>query len=150
MANIVRGSAANMKQRRVRMQSGDQSPILTVFGNPPALVRVENEEHLYLAQAIADAQGGILVATPTRTIMATPAKGQVNYRGPSAPAQVATPAQTGQPTGILQADRLPIPSNGNGSHAQAAAAPGMCGRCGGSGHTTRGVCPVCRGTKVAR
>lgn len=144
MASIVRGSAANMSRRRVPVRSGDQSPILTVYGNPPQLIRVESEEYLHLAQAIANELGRVFVVTPTRTMLAernqatTPATGQ--GRAPA-------PTQPMTPTGFLQADQLAPPSNGHAPQLPA----GVCNRCGGTGATGRGTpCPVCGGRKVAR
>lgn len=144
MASIVRGSAANMSKRRVRMPSGDQSPILTVYGSPPSLIRVESEEYLHLAQAIANELGRVFVVTPTRTIAA-----ERNQATPATTGQGRAPApmQTA-PTGILQADQYARPSNG-------AAAPqipaGVCPRCAGTKQTARGAtCPVCNGRGMTR
>lgn len=126
------------------MPSGDQSPILTVFGNPPTLIRVDSEEHLHLAQAIANQVGRILVVTPSRTIAAERATpGRIIPTNGTHP----TPLVSGTQGGFLQADQYAPPSNGTEAQAPA----GMCPRCGGTGQTSRGtVCPVCSGRKVTR
>jgi hypothetical protein len=144
---MLRGSAVNMKQRRGRVPSGDKSPMLTVYGNPPQLVRVESEEMLYLAQAIANAHGKIFVVTPSRTLIAEPQTATATAAGKALQPNMAQ--QPTRPTGILQADQYPVAQNGNGAHAPETPA-GMCGRCHGTGTTTRGVCPVCAGRRVAR
>lgn len=124
------------------MPSGDQSPILTVYGNPPQLIRVESEDYLHLAQAIANELGRVFVVTPTRTMVA-----ERNQATPPAVQGATMPAQTQNPTGFLQADQYAPPSNGATPQLPA----GLCNRCGGTGVTGRGTpCPVCSGRKVTR
>jgi hypothetical protein len=142
MASIVRGSAASTNRRRGPVPSGDQSPILTVYGNPPQLIRVENEDYLDLAQAIADRVGRIFVVTSKRTLVAT--RNQPTPAGQGSPQTLAPSI----PGGILQADQLPPAQNG---HAPQQAVAGMCPRCGGSKVTAGGrTCPVCGGKGVTR
>jgi hypothetical protein len=147
MASITRGSQASTNGKRGKTQYGDQSPILTVFGEPPQVIRVTAEQHLPLAQALVEKLGRMMVVVdhPPRTILASPSNGVV-HPGMMMPAM--TPAGGQAPQGpILQADQLP-PARNSATTPRAAA--GKCIRCDGTGQTTRGACPVCGGKGVAR
>lgn len=148
MAGITRGSQASTNGKRGKTQYGDQSPILTVFGEPPQVIRVTAEQHLPLAQALVEKLGRMMVVVddPPRTILASPSNGVVS---PNMTMPAMAPAGTqGQQAPILQADQLPAARN-SASAPQGTA--GTCGRCGGGGKTNRGVtCPVCNGKGVTR
>jgi hypothetical protein len=147
MASITRGSQASTNGRRAKTQYGDQSPILTVFGEPPQVIRVTTEQHLPLAQALVEKLGRMMVVVdnPPRTILASPSNGVVS---PSMAMPAMAPAGIQAQQGpILQMDQLPAASN---SATAPRAAAGKCLRCQGSGQTPRGSCPVCNGKGVAR
>ena len=107
---------------------GEQAPVMTVYGNPPQLIRLESDQLMHLATALIEKLGQCWVVTPTRCVLATRTETPPVLQMPVVPPPVVPPPQ---------------------ANGQAVAAAGTCNRCHGEGRTARGdICPVCNGKRV--
>ena len=132
MPSIMRESrVATSKQQAAKAADptpGDQVPVMTIYGDPPQLIRLESDHLMYLATKLIETLGQCWVVTPTRCVLATF----------TAVPQTPTPFLQGP-----QAAQQPSQSNGQGL------SPGICNRCHGRRVTARGdTCPVCNGKGV--
>lgn len=126
MGSIMRGSAVRTNGRPAQDLPGEQLPSIVVYGNPPALIRLESEDLIPLAQALINRTGPCWLVTPNACSLLQPDGG-------------APPAMP-QPFPTVPAAAMP-------TEPAPAVPPGFCTRCSGSGRTARGTqCPVCGGS----
>jgi hypothetical protein len=110
--------------------SGEQQPVMTVYGERDRLmIRLEREDLMDLAQAIANVAGSCWVITPSRCA-------KLQQQSPQ-PQPLQPHPQQQQP---LQTQPQPSAETGWTT----------CNRCAGVGTTSRGICPVCQGRKVVK
>lgn len=133
MPSILRESRVSTSKQQAKIvvpQPGDQSPVMTVYGNPPQLIRLESDQMMHLATALIETLGQCWVVTPTRCVLAT---------------RTEIPLAPAAPIPFQPAPQQPPQANGQGL------ATGTCNRCQGRGVTARGdSCPVCSGRGVVR
>lgn len=140
MKSGLNGSVKLTAQRRkVEPIPGVQEPVLTIYGNPPAMIRVTDDRLLPMAQAIAAMvlRRQVYLVSPSQTALSDPT-GATPTPAPVA-AQQGWPNQPPTQAAPAPAPAAAPPAKANG-----------CPRCGGTGQTTRGQCHICHGSGVAR
>jgi cytochrome c553 len=119
----MRALVQHTNGKLVEPTPGDQQPVMTVFGRPPALIRIESDELMHCAQSLVNTLGQCWVITPTRCILASPQT-------------TIFPQTTAEMNAAMTQESRSVNQNID---------PTICARCHGTGSTSRGKCPICAG-----